>query len=558
MNKKRNLIDSIDELEKNINSTLNEDNPKASSDSASSSNNLYSSTKKGFKQIRSGKKDRSKKMTFLKIKEGMELAATIYNESQLIMEAGTILDSKKIEYLKTRFSFLYIKQEEVKDEPPLRDLNKEIEDLFSDNSLDKLVAFLQTSPMKIENFTLLMEKVDGMERNPEIDAVFDVVLKYFDVNIRKILLNTLSKYDPERFKNEIFSMFIEFDPDELKETDFFMNYLNEIFQDQNRTFFVLLNKYFDTFDDDRQFFFLEYLKKLEQNKLKKLLFYYSEIPETKDLAFTLLQNFKEVFIDGKKQAFSSISKIDNKKFKKSFDITLKQIEERKLRKESVKKDVESIRFEFDQNQIIIEKTVIDVPDGVVLSKGIEFKGATIYNPFSILSKENRNIIELEHPDMKISYFNTEYLYEIFQNLTKNRDDILEKIDLFTFYLIKQEFITELEALVLISSFPDEEIKAYALSFITNDLSPKKFKYVIESIKLDIPSKGKILRDYFEQKNDLFSFKLFLKLVSDRQETKIIKFLKKAFSESIILGNMLKKIIKASNPSLKKTCLDILG
>ena len=557
MKKKKSLMDNLDQIEKNINNTLNEDNLSISS---SSDNKLFSSSTDGFKQIRSGKMDSSKKLTFKKIKEGMELSATIYNKDQLIMESGTILDSKKIEYLKSKFSFLYVKQKQEQKtvQVPERDLNKEIEILFSNNSLEKLIAFLQTSPMKTENFSLLMDKINGMESCPEIDEVFDVVLKYFDINIRKIVIESLFKYDVERFRNELFSMFIQFDLEELKEAVFFMNYLNDLFQNNNHTFFVLLNKYFDTFDEERQLFFLEYLKKLEKNKIKKLLFHYSKLPETKDLAFTLLQNFKEIFIEGKKQTFSSISRIDNKKIKKNFDITLKQIEDRKLRKDSVKKDIESIKIEIDQNKKIIENSIIETPTGVVLSKGIYFKGTTIYNPFSILSKENKNILELEQTDMTVSYFNTEYLFDLFQDITKNRKDLLEKIDIFTFYLIREEFVGELEALTLICSFPDEEIRAYALSFIANDLSPKKFKYIIEVIKLDIPSKEKILRDYFEQKNDLFSFKLFLKLVSDRQETRIIKFLKNSFSKSIILGNMLKKIIKASNPTLKKTCLDILG
>ncbi|MCK9225173.1 MAG: hypothetical protein M0Q02_08815 [Candidatus Muirbacterium halophilum] len=490
------------------------------------------------------------------LKQGMKLGCVIFKNNNTLMEAETILDAKKIEYLVNNTEFVYIVEE------------KEVETLEEENSVDvdsllnsqdfvEINLLIKKNALKINDFEKIFNFIKDIPKNDEIDSIFNTVLQYYDLNIRENILESIKYYEPEKYYTELFRVIIDFEIEDINEHKNTLANINSFFIEKNTTFFKILASYYDVLEEDKKVFIFELLKKIDKEKLKKLLIIYSNDSELKDLAYSLLNIMKNdfVIIEKKPVLADNIEKPNNEI---NFKTILKEIEARKNRKDRILSEIAKININSIQKDASIKsKKTVHLKTGDVITEAYYHNENLVFPSDTILTEENIEFIK-KYSREEIKVYNINDLYEFFCSITESVEDILEKLDLFIYLLENRDGKSELDTLSVIINFPDRELKISALKYMITNISPKRFAYIIAAMRQDIPELSEMLKSSFEQKKDLFSFKLFLKVASDENNALIDKRIRGFVKKSNELLDMVRIIIRTAPPKLKKMCFDILG
>jgi len=496
------------------------------------------------------------------LKIGMKIGGPVYRNHQIIIEVDTELDDRKINFLQQNIEVVYVvpTEEIVVNEEEIK-FKRTLKNALNGNDFKKLLDLLKNHPQSMEHFTEIIENVKNNPPNEDSDSIFDTVLMYFDIGMRETALSALEVYDYERYLTELFKTFVEFEIENFNESKLLLNRFNELFKEKNKTFFTKLGDYYEVLEDDKKLFIHNMFKSIGIEKMKKMLYFYASSEEHKDLAYEILNDIKGAILD-KKDGVKPPPKIDLTAKNEniiSFTQILKEIELRKARKEKVISMISKVNIpDTGSDKIKITKKSNELHVGDILAEGLSDDGGKlIYPAETILSEDNINFINKNFYKKDFEIFSVDEFYNLFTVLTESLEDPGEKLELFIYFMKEKEGRTELETLGATINFPDTELRLEALKYLITNISPKRFIYIVEALKTDLKETPDILKQYFEAKNDIFSMKLFLKILADKQDPVLVKKTRIVFQSSPKLKEMLKSIIKNSSSEVKKLCLDLL-
>ncbi|MGM0608565.1 MAG: hypothetical protein ACQESP_09105 [Candidatus Muiribacteriota bacterium] len=507
----------------------------------------------------------------LELETGMKMAGPVYRNDQLIIDSDTQIDGRKLEFLQKNLESVYVIPKAVDPEEEKRkkseEFNKKVNDALKDavntGQNESLKELLNSSSQSIETFQIVIDNLQTKERNENVDKVFNTLLMYYDMTIREMTLKGIKNYNLEFFYEQLFKSFIEFEYEDFESSDFAIKNLSKMFKEKNKSFFFTLNSYYEVLDEDKKEYILSLVKGLGKEKMKKLLFYYANNDETRDTAYDILNLLKNSMgIETGKKVIKNNNKKDFEKKDNtlSFAAIVKEIQERKERKKKILEKFGKKNFSVQKNQKTnVKKNVIKLEVGDATNEAVFDNDGNIILPSdTVLTEDNISFLQKNMPGREIEVYSLNEYYNSFLSITESLEKTADKLELYIFFSNKSFGRSELETLGIVLNFPDEELKIESLKYIITNLSPKRFYYIIEALKLDIEESPLIIKDYFEAKNDIFSMKLFVKILAEKGDLKLIKKAKKIFNASDKLKNMLKAIISNSSPAGKKVCIELIS